>query len=1027
MFPYSEGLLGSNAYSLLNVIDFLCLVAGVYLFAVLHDRRRRSGYLLLAAGTGVLAVRVVQNQLVTAPGQLLRSQTPLGSLSDAIALAAAAILIALGTLSLTHPEAGPNHVSPLRKTLLAAAALMAILASTTVWALPYWQPLQELLNRLAGTGDLGPMQQGVWLAVALAWLGSAWMFWRRELIGAGLSRMLGAALFFWALSLLLVVPDLGANPTLFWSSHVLNVFGSLFLGNALGMLVYQAERASHERQRRLAVIDAVARTGITAPGLDTMVEAATSEATRVMGAEGAAIYMLDAATDRLRRASLTGDCLSDLADELWIDDDTGVAEAARRREPVRFLVDLPAREPHYGAACEAVATPLTGVTDVVGVLVIGAHPGGSFSSDDVETLRNAGSQLGIIIQNMALLERVRQARDRWQETFDSITELVTAHDADGIITSANSAMAEYIGRSEDEIVGRSIEEVYGGAAPQVSESVMRCIATGRSSSREDFEWPGGRIHQVQVTPLKDARDQVIGCVRVARDVTARRRAADRIAQSERRYRELAEGANDVIYTHDLAGGFLYVNRRAVELFGYSRQEVGRLRFLDLVVPESVAQARKYITDIIAGKEADQVELRMVCRDGSVVVLQLRASLMKRDGEPAGIHGIARDVTAEKQLTEQLGQYERLASVGTLIAGIAHELNNPLTVISGYAQMLLSGLSDERRQEALQTIGEQAQRCRTMAQDLLGFARRPDDHLTRMDVNRAVRGVLDLRAYDLRSGNVNVQTHLATGLPAVLTEHGQLQQVLYNLVDNAHYAMARRGGGDLIISTHSANGQVVLTVEDTGPGIPTENLQRIFGPFFTTKPRGDGTGLGLSICRNIVSIYGGTIEAGNRPEGGAVFTVTLPPAVGAAQAPGPEPEAPAVEAPRQLARVLVIEDEVPLAELVSLYLEREGHAVVTALNGEDGLELAVGDDFDLVICDMQLPNMNGDEVLRRLLASRPEMAERVVIATGDVLSPDIREFFEETGLPHIHKPFSLDQLSELVNARMAGRPLVSAEG
>ncbi len=1025
MFPYTEGLLGSNAYSLLNVIDFLCLVAGVYLFAVLHDRRRHAGYLLLAIGMGVLAVRVLHDQLLMYGG-LHTPDSVLASWSDSIAVATAAFLVSWGTIALMRRAPRQTQPNPFRTLFMAIAAALAILASVVVWALPFWQPLREMLSIAQTTGSSQTVQLVLGATVAAAWLVCAWAYWVHKPVGDGISRMFGAALFGWALAVLVQIINLGVPVDLFWVAHFLRVLGSLFLGNALAMLVYEAERVAHERQRRLAVVDAVARKGITAPGLDEMVRAATEELARVMAAGGAAIYLIDTTTGLLDLLHSTGGCAIDLPPRIHRTDDHPIARAAEDNECARFDVPLPAGEPYHGALCEAVATPLMGVADLVGVVVVGATPGDRLEPADIETVRNAGAQLGIIIQNMALLEGVRDARDRWQQTFDSITELVTVHNAAGEITAANNAMLELTGLNADEVPGVLPERLFPQRGEEVTEAVKHCLVTGESLPAEDHLSADQQIHQVQITPIKDARGVVTGCVRVARDVTTARRAADRIAQSEGRYRELAEGANDVIYTHDLLGNFLYVNRRAVDVFGHSRREFAQLRFLDLVVPEEAARAKDYITDLVAGAEGEQSEFPMLARDGSVVVLQLGATLMRRDGQPVGVHGIARDVTAEKQLTEQLLQYERLASVGTLIAGIAHELNNPLTVITGYVELLRSGLSESRVDEALATIAEQAERCRAMAQDLLGFARRPEDHLTRMDVNRAVRGVLDLQAYDLRSTNVRVETDLDPHLPEVLTEHGQLQQVIYNLVSNAHDAMAEEGG-ILTITTGVSDGNVVFTIADTGSGIPPALLPKIFEPFFTTKARGEGTGLGLSICQNIVQIYGGTISAANRPDGGAAFTVALPPAAHADTPAEPEPtETDAVALSDQItpARVLIIEDEIALAELVAIYLQRSGHEVVAEHNGNDGLARALAEDFDLIICDVQLPGINGDEVAVRLLQERPELDNHIVIATGDVLSPATRALFDETGLPHIHKPFKLEQLSELLNACMAGQPMRS---
>jgi len=1020
---YTEGLLGSNAFGLLNVIDFLCLVAGVYLFVVLHDRKRHPGYLLLAVGTGLLALRVLQSQLLPYGGL----SAPSGELApcfDALALAGAAVLIALGTLALGGPEPDEPRRLTLMSVLVVIAAGIAATASVLVWASPFWPHLQQFLRNSAGGLDVAGMQQAVLAAVAAAWFICAWIFWKRKLIGTGISRIIGAALFFWGLAAGSQILDSGIAASLFWTSQFVRVTGSLCMGNALAMVVYDAERVARERQRRLAVIDAVARKGITAPGLGVMVATATDETARVMEAEGAVIYLLDQTTGALERSRGSGRAHEDMPAHLTLADEHPVATSARENRPVRLQAQLPADVSPQLLTCDAVACPLRGVADTVGVLVVIARPGERLDPDDVETLQNAGAQLGIIIQNMALHEHVREARDRWQQTFDSITALVTTHDVTGAITVANEAMSEYCGRSPDELVGASLEDAFGVHAPPIAEALQRCVRTGQPSPRADVNWDARRVHQVQVTPIMDGRGAVVGCVRVARDVTEARLASERVAQSERRYRELSEGANDVIYTHDLLGNFLFINQRAIAILGYSRHEFAGLRFLDIVADESRRQAKDYISALIAGRDCEQIELRMVCKDSSVVVLGLRATLMKRDGRPAGIHGIARDVTAEKQLTEQLLQYERLASVGTLIAGIAHELNNPLTVIGGYVQLLQSGLDESLSTDALDTIAEQASRCRDLAHDLLGFARRPDDTLTTMDVNRAVRGVLDLHSYDLRATNVEVITDLADDLPAVRTEHGQLHQIIYNLIDNAHDAMADQDGGQLTLITSVTNGRVTLQVKDTGTGIAPSAIDNIFEPFFTTKPRGKGTGLGLSICQNIVQMYGGTIVAENRAEGGAVFTLQLPPSDTLPEAePGkPEPR-PQVESTLP-ARVLIIEDELALAGLVAIYLNGQGHEVVKEHDGRAGLAAALAQDFDLIICDLQLPGLTGDQLLPELLKRRPQLRDRVVIVTGDVLSPDTREFFEETGLPHMHKPFRLEQLAQLVADRMAGRPLLT---
>lgn len=554
--------------------------------------------------------------------------------------------------------------------------------------------------------------------------------------------------------------------------------------------------------------------------------------------------------------------------------------------------------------------------------------------------------------------------------------------------------------------------------------VRSCCATGSSPGTRTLR-ARGRVQQVQVMPLRDELGRGLGCVRVARDVTSRWRAEERLAQSERRYRELAENANDIIYTHDLEGSFLYVNQAAVRQLGYSREQLSHLRFWDIVAPASLAQARAYVRNLLDGTRQDeQVELHLTCADGRVAAVELRANVLRRAGHSEAIHGIARDVTAEEQLATQLMQADRLASVGTLIAGIAHELNNPLTTIGGYAQVLAEALEGSEHSAMIATLEEEAERCRRVARSLLSFARQTDERQLAFDVNELLRGVIDLRAYDLREAGIVLTTDLGEDLPEIVADYGQVQQVFYNLLDNAYYALARQGGGKLSVRTWGADGAVGIEVADNGPGVPPELGATIFEPFVTTKPRGEGTGLGLSICRRIVEEHGGTITLDSGGDSGARFTITLPAAATREalrpMVPASEPRAATASGPMPSARVLFIEDERALCELVSEYLTRLGHQVTTAGSGEEGLAAALAGEFDVVVCDMRLPGMTGEDVCEGLLAHDPSFATRVLVATGDILSPQTQSFFLRTRLPHIHKPFSLAELASLIADLAAGR-------
>ncbi|MFW5868745.1 MAG: hybrid sensor histidine kinase/response regulator, partial [Armatimonadota bacterium] len=329
--------------------------------------------------------------------------------------------------------------------------------------------------------------------------------------------------------------------------------------------------------------------------------------------------------------------------------------------------------------------------------------------------------------------------------------------------------------------------------------------------------------------------------------------------------------------------------------------------------------------------------------------------------------------------------------------------------------------------AVATIAEEAERCRRVAHNLLNFASQSDSHRTQFDLNALTRGVIDLRAYDLRAASIDVQVDLQEDLPPVVGDYGEIQQLVYNLVDNAYYALGAEDGGTLEIVTWAEGDEVHLRVADSGPGIPEKLLGRIFEPFVTTKPRGEGTGLGLAICRRILEVHGGEISGHNRPGGGASFDAVLPASGARASAP-PEKSREASEkspTPDGSVEVLFIDDEPSLCALVDEYLSRRGHSVTVVQTGEEGLEKAVEGDFDVIVCDMRLPGISGEDVCMGLLDRKPEAAERIVVATGDVLSPQTQSFFDRSGLPHIHKPFKLNQLEAAIARIMEGSPVREA--
>lgn len=386
-------------------------------------------------------------------------------------------------------------------------------------------------------------------------------------------------------------------------------------------------------------------------------------------------------------------------------------------------------------------------------------------------------------------------------------------------------------------------------------------------------------------------------------------------------------------------------------------------------------------------------------------------------EGGGVLLAVRDTTEEQLLQERLIQSEKMASVAELVSGVAHEVNNPLTGIVGFAQLLLARDLDESVRRQVQTIYSEAERAAKIVQNLQSFARRRKPARELADVNALIQRVLELRSYDFGIRGIDLSLTLDPRLPRVWVDPDQVQQVLFNVIKNAEQAMTEaRGGGRLgVASAAAADGGVRVSISDDGPGIPAGVQRRIFDPFFTTKEAGQGTGLGLAISYSIVDEHGGRIWAENRPEGGAVFHIELPP--GAPERP--DSAVPAGESPREARtrnlRVLVVDDEESIRVLLEDILSLDSHRVSTACSGAEALSLLDGERFDIIVTDLKMPGMDGASFYGTVRQRDPELARRVIFITGDTVNPETKSFLQGVTNPVLSKPFRIGLLRDAFEA------------
>jgi two-component system, NtrC family, sensor kinase len=367
---------------------------------------------------------------------------------------------------------------------------------------------------------------------------------------------------------------------------------------------------------------------------------------------------------------------------------------------------------------------------------------------------------------------------------------------------------------------------------------------------------------------------------------------------------------------------------------------------------------------------------------------------------------------------QLVHSEKLSVVGEFVAGVAHELNNPLTTLIGYAELLQTDTADEETRDSLKRISNSADRCHKIVQSLLGFARQHPPERKLSNINHVVDAVLEILIYELRTSNISVRKDYAPNLPRLLVDPHQLQQVFLNIINNARQAMeAHQPKGSVRITTAVVGQRVQIRFQDDGPGISEENLAKIFNPFFTTKPVGKGTGLGLSLSYGIIQEHGGKITAESELGRGTAFIIELPITTGAEAAVSETAAAPARKSAAGAGRgrkVLVVDDEMDILDLVALVLEHDGYAVQKALDGQKALDCLAKEGFDLIVSDWKMPGMNGKELHERLVEINPLAAERMIFMTGDVLSEKVEKYLASHGKQCLAKPFSLGEFRTAVS-------------
>lgn len=487
-----------------------------------------------------------------------------------------------------------------------------------------------------------------------------------------------------------------------------------------------------------------------------------------------------------------------------------------------------------------------------------------------------------------------------------------------------------------------------------------------------------------------------------------------------RFREFSETVASGIALVGLDGRIEEINGIAATILAVDPTDAIGRPFRDFVAPEDLDGALTEFRMRLGGDlTRRETEIHVLRPSGERRLLQICSSTISADDGVAGVCFAARDITEEREREAQHRRAERLASIAPLLSGVCHELNNPLTSIKSFAELLLLDPRSPDDREAIEIVRREADRAARIVTDLRLVARQTQEdggNAAALDINEIVRDVIRGTQPDAEATGVEMAVQLEKRLPAVLGVRSQIERVVSQLVGNAIHALQDHEGKRRVsVRTSGSDTGVALRVEDTGPGIALEHVDRIFDPFWTNRSAGDGTGLGLSLVHGIVSDHGGAIRVDGGWGRGASFTVELPVPT---EPPAPVREAPVRESNRRPLRILVVDDEGPIRFSLMRYMERRGHQVTQAEEGLKALQLveSAAEPYDIIVADLRMPSLGGVALYARLKERGEGLEQRLIFITGDAESPDAARGLEEAGVPVVLKPFELAEIAQIIEAQ-----------
>ena len=620
-----------------------------------------------------------------------------------------------------------------------------------------------------------------------------------------------------------------------------------------------------------------------------------------------------------------------------------------------------------------------------------------------------------------------------REVFDSMPIRIALLDLNHRHRYVNSEWSKFFGIPADATLGRTIAEVLGEETfANVRPQDERALAG------ETVEWGGwaedrfGRRYVRRTcAPLRDTAGKIEGYFVFSRDLTDLRLTEKNLAEqsaarsaSEALNAAIVAAAADCIITLDETGRVVEFNPAAEQTFGRHRADVlGQPIDLLIVPPHQRKRYAESFTRIVASgsRHRRRDEIEAMRADGSIFPAEVTVAEVPL---PEGrlFSAYLRDLTAERKAEaeierqrEALQQSEKMAAFGSLLAGVAHELNNPLSIVIGNALLLAEETEGSGLAERARRVQAAAERCGRIVRSFLAMARQRQAEMRPTTVQALVDAALSLLAYSMRTSGVALEQDITADLPAVLCDPDQIIQVLTNLLTNSRQALEERPQPRRVRLTARADAEWAhIEVADNGPGIEEAVRSRVFDPFFTTKPVGAGTGIGLAVSRGIVEAHGGSLRLALTDGEGACFVIRLPVAGDSARLSDLDG---AVGAPPRLTpvtrTVLVVDDEPEIGELLAEMLKKLGHRFEVKVSGEAAQAALRQRDYDVLLCDLRLPGLDGPALYDWIAEHRPHLCARTAFITADTLGASSKRFLARAGRPVLEKPFAPAELRRLL--------------